>query len=295
MVYHHPSKRILATTDAFGGAIVRINSENLSIEGSVQIGHMPRRLALSDDGSALFVALSFGTVRKYLTASNEPSEEYSLGGTFPWSVYVQDLEVLPNTANSIVVSALDGVSSQYTQYIKVIDELGIRPIYTSEPNYFSQLVFSPKSHALFGTFSGPAVRGLRGWKISPNGISLAANVPLGMSGSADIEYAGGILYSDGRAIESESLTVLGSYMTSANEVEVADNRIYFSSDTTGQIHVFNRADYSEIDRISFPECARIIRMIALPNKKIAVACLNSTIHLLSAELLTDRFETEPLN
>ena len=99
---------IYAATPAIGAnadSIVAINPGDGSVTRVATLGSTPLALGLSDDGTALYVGLQDGGIRRVDTATGSVGPRISLGGTQAGGRRVAiDIAVVPGDANSFAVA-----------------------------------------------------------------------------------------------------------------------------------------------------------------------------------------------
>ena len=90
----------------YANTITRVNPVSGAIGPSVPIGSEPRKLALSSDGTALWVGLDgAGAIRKVDLGSFTAGPQFTLGSDpFVGPYFVDDMEVIPGAPNSVVVA-----------------------------------------------------------------------------------------------------------------------------------------------------------------------------------------------
>ena len=134
-----------------GNAIAVIDPYNATVVESIFVGSEPRRMALSDDGESLWVALDgSGHVRQVNLVSRTAGQQFRVGtdgSTLQW--FADNLAVLPGTHNSVVVSRYSR-SSTATGSPVVYDD-GVPRAYAGAsannpmlliPTYSAQLIFA---------------------------------------------------------------------------------------------------------------------------------------------------------
>src|SRR6185437_11957374 len=93
---------------AGGNSIKSIDPATGAIESSILIGSEPNKLALSDDGHSLYVALDgSAAVRRFDVQTNTPGIQFSLGqDSFSGRYVVGDFAVAPGNPNLLAVSRI---------------------------------------------------------------------------------------------------------------------------------------------------------------------------------------------
>ena len=182
--------------------ITRIEPEQGIIEAVLEVGAGPGKLAISDNGQYLYVALEGGTsVRRVDLPSFTAGPQFALGGT----AKVQDMLVLPSRPLSLAVSKVD--PSLYPR-VGVYDDGVLRPVETGNIAAPTVLECSTDGTQLFGF----GTEGYRLWQFAVNssGVTSLSSTNVFGSYKDDIEYAGGRLYSvSGRVVDPTNQTILG--------------------------------------------------------------------------------------
>src|SRR5262245_50265182 len=212
LVYHAPSNTIFASVPSAAGergnAIAGVNPVTGEIVSSVFIGSEPNRLALSDDGKYLYVALDgAASVRRYEIATQAAGPQFTLGqslaGDGPF--YADVLAVAPGQAEAIVVSRKTPGESRS---LAVFDNGTARTNIVNSSNGALLLEFANANTLLAyenGPFSGLRLLRLR---LDGDGLSVVhvGNIVALLRG--DLEFSNGLLYtSSGKVINPDNLTV----------------------------------------------------------------------------------------
>lgn len=110
-----------------GNSITPINPATGVLGTPVFVGSEPGKLALSDDGQYLYVALEgAGAVRRLDVATQTPGQQFALGtGQFGGQFFVEDMEVLPGNPEAVAVSRRNTSSSPRHEGVAVYDN-GVR-------------------------------------------------------------------------------------------------------------------------------------------------------------------------
>jgi trimeric autotransporter adhesin len=201
-----------------GNAIVEINTSGSPKRiRSTFVGSEPGPIALSQDGSTLYVGLQgAGAVRRYDTGTHVPGDQFVLGSDNTFGVYIaDDIAILPGSNSTVAVARKVTSSSPggmgvavYSNGVKEPNELGRwSPPFFYLPN---QIEFGTRADVLYGLGDS---WGFRRMKIDSNGVSLldtdgSFNPYLGRS----VVWSGGKLYGiDGPVIDPDVKILLGTY------------------------------------------------------------------------------------
>jgi hypothetical protein len=107
-----------------GNRVVAIDPASGAIVGSVFVGSEPGKLALSQDGQYLYVALNgAAAVRRVSLPALSAGLQFSLGADPTFGPYlVEDMEVLPGDPGAVAISRLNtGISPRHAG-VAVYDE-----------------------------------------------------------------------------------------------------------------------------------------------------------------------------
>ncbi|MBW3623882.1 MAG: DUF11 domain-containing protein, partial [Armatimonadetes bacterium] len=208
IVYDPLSQKIYASLPSIfrpgGNSIARIDPYTGSIEATVFVGSEPGKLALSDNGQYLYVALEgAGAIRRVDLKSFAAGLQFSLGNAlYDGFYFAEDLEVLPGTPESVAVSLYKkGVTPRHAG-VAIYDN-GVRRPKTSQDHTGSNvIVFSDTASRLYG-LSLEMSQGVRRLTVDESGVTeldvipndIQAKIFFGWLG--DIKYHNGLLYSPG--------------------------------------------------------------------------------------------------
>src|SRR5205823_1106452 len=117
LVYDRFSGRIYASVPLGGihgpggatGGVVAIDPESGTVAASMPLDGGPGRLAISDDGRYLYVALDeAGAVRRLDLPAMTPGLQFSLGGSAGRPDGAEDMAVMPSHPESLAVARAQG-------------------------------------------------------------------------------------------------------------------------------------------------------------------------------------------
>ncbi|HEX8145739.1 MAG TPA: DUF4214 domain-containing protein [Pyrinomonadaceae bacterium] len=194
---------------AGGNSITTVNPATGETGTPVYVGSEPRKLALSADGSVMYVEVEgAGVVRRFDVPTQTPGAEFRLGFE-PGSLYrtslVMDMGVVPGSPDTLVVLRRDPGSNANTAGAAVYDNGVIRPVTVPRVDNGSWLAFSDTPGKLYA--SGSEMKTLT---FDASGIKIAGYGPFNVTGQ--IALAGGRVYSaGGQVIDPEAKTILGTF------------------------------------------------------------------------------------
>ena len=200
-----------------GNTITEIDPVSGGLGSSIPIGSEPKRLALADDGSTLYVALDgAASVRKLDLTSGVADPPFYLGNNSNGPNTARDIDVMPGSSSIVAVSRSGGGISIFENGI-------VRPQSGSAGEFIDFLDPS----VLYGG-GGTLTR----YSVSSSGLAQAGTFPSGSNGELSI-LNGKIYSANGRVVDSASPNVDGTFSglgwDNAFVVDYARNRAFFVS------------------------------------------------------------------
>ncbi|MDE3105223.1 MAG: IPT/TIG domain-containing protein [Acidobacteriota bacterium] len=252
----------------YGNSVVSVDPLTGTLGTPIPVGSEPNQLAISSDGSVLWVGLDGASaVRQVNLTTNTAGMQFSLGGNA--GVYATPptalaLAVLPGLPNSVVVSR-DTAFSQSS--VAIFDSGVLRgSAYSTAlaPTFYALAVNGTKSEIYaagggYQTFTYDAT-GLKPLATGPSGLTYAGY------NTNEMQIAGGVLFTDnGQAFDAESGNLLGTFYSSGTTVAAgpvfADPTLglafvldtaYTTGSAPGQILSFNLANYASSGKSAIP-------------------------------------------
>jgi hypothetical protein len=183
---------------ALGNSIVSIDPYTGVVGASLWVGSEPGKLALSSDGSTLWVAfMGAPSVRKVdlNTMSLTPVEMYFPGG-WGGNIYAAALAASPGSASTVAVAA---------GFVTIYDNATARP--NSGTTGATSLVFGANPSTLYGYSYGLSI-----FTVDSTGIISTQTPPNSGSYSTDLRYDGGSLYlTSGQVLDGVTGNLLGTF------------------------------------------------------------------------------------
>ena len=264
IIYDPVSQKIYASVPSSAGAtgnsITIIDPFTGTVDTSIFIGSEPSKLAISNNGQYLYVALDgAASVRRFDITSQTAELQFALGSdSFFGPYYAEDIEVLPGNPDIIAVSRKNlGVSPRHAG-VAIYDN-GVQ-LTTETPRHTGSNVieFSNSSSRLYGYNNETTEFGFRRMSIDTSGVMVIDATPNLISGfGVDIKFDGGRIYSTtGGVIDPEARILLGSFSgISFNPLVRPDSnagRVYFLtvSGSDGTITTFNNQTFLAIDTLT---------------------------------------------
>ncbi len=225
---------------SLGNTVTVIDPATGAVGPSVFVGSEPNPLAISDDGSYLYVGLDgAGSVRRVDLASFTAGLEFPLGSDpFFGPYYAEDIEVQPGNPDVVAVSRrFNGVSPRHGG-VGIYDNGVVRTNATARHTGSNVIEFSDTAATLYGYNNETTEFGFRRMAVDASGVTIIDVTRNLISGfGVDIEHEDGAVFAtSGAVVDPVGLALLGTYpgvVGSAAVVAAADlNRTYFLSGDT---------------------------------------------------------------
>ena len=249
-----------SSAGSIGNSITSIDPSTGAIGSSVFVGSEPGKLALSDNGQYLYVALDgAAAVRRFDIASQTAGLQFSLGSdAFSRPYYVEDIEVLPGDPEAVAVSRKYLGSSPRHAGVAVYDNGVQRPTETAGHTGSNVIEFSDSAPTLYGYNNETTEYGFRRMSVDASGVSVvevAGNLISGFR--VDIEFDDGLIYTtSGRVIDAEALTVFGTFSAGGLvEPDSVLGRVFFLTGTgsTRTLLEFDQSTFILLGTLDIPE------------------------------------------
>jgi trimeric autotransporter adhesin len=261
---------------SMGNTIVGIDPVTGNIMRQIPVGSEPNKIAISDDGTQLFVGLDgAGAVRQVNLTTGQPGQQFSLGGgpgVYNPPYTAEALAVLPGEPNSVAVFSSNGIVTIYDSGVaRPNTSSGLINVYFDQN--FGSLSFGASASTLY--ISAGPFQGLVELTLNSTGIVAGTNFPNGGAASyvGSIQYDNGRLYiPDGVVLDAASGSQLGTFSVTTNQPAtgpiVSDSTLdlafigYFGSNLA-EVLAFNEGNFNPTGNIdvtgttgSFQEIAR---------------------------------------
>jgi hypothetical protein len=214
----------IAVIDPYAGSIVK----------SIFVGSEPRRMAISDDGTSLWVALDGTTsVRKVDLASWTAGQQFNVGSDLFIGVwYPRDVAVLPGTRDSVVVTRYGKTSTSYDG--PVVYDNGVPRAYSSSIGLSGAvgviMTYSPELVFAYGA----GLPSLSTACVNANGYFVKKEAsPFDILLQGQYAFVQNVIYTgSGVAYDIASATTLGTYAGRGPvAADASKRRVYFLSNT----------------------------------------------------------------
>ena len=200
-----------------GNNIAAIDPTTGSIVKTIFVGSEPTKIALSSDGTQLFVGLNgAAAVRQVNLTTATAGTQFSLGGgpgIYNPPYTAQALAVLPGQPNSVAVYANNGVVTIYDSGVaRSKTSSGLSTYFNSNSG---SLAFGSSASTLYLN-SYTIGSNLYGLTIDSTGVTAATSIGSGNAGGNSIQYDNNRLYlATGAVLNAANGTQLGQFSTSS--------------------------------------------------------------------------------
>jgi hypothetical protein len=248
---------IPASSPDYPGSVVELDPVTEEVGGAVAAGFDPMWLALSDDGSRLYVSERLGdSIRRFNTAPLSPDILISLGmdsqspGTVP--LYAADMQVSPGQSETLAVRRLSATSGFSGRGIAIFDNTIQRPVIATIPRPdWGYLTWDPNGTRLYTNFA----------QLSVDSSGTHHEIDF-LSTTGRLRYFNGWIFSDSALIfDPVPPFVLTRFQTmgqgKAATIDATANRIYFASQYSGGsslsfIEIFDLTTREAIGHVVLP-------------------------------------------
>jgi DNA-binding beta-propeller fold protein YncE len=244
VVYSRVHNRIYAALGAGAGArantVVAIDPNTGDVTGSVAMGGAPNALAVSDDGSTLWVAVGSQVRRLSLPG-------FGLGTSFsPGFVEIGQMEVMPGRAGTLAITPGWGSGDLISEWVAIYDD-GVRRLRGAQGNFGHSIAFGEDGAVVYGLDVETSARAFRTAAVRGDGAATTGVIERTLFNSADdrIQFAGGRVYGmSGDVVDGERHervgTIPDTWGQSSMAVDAALGRIYFFDSSFGNgLRVFD--------------------------------------------------------
>jgi uncharacterized protein (TIGR03437 family) len=212
-------------------SVVAVDLASAKVGPVLQIGSALGDLALSDDGSALYVVVEgANAVRRIdpatLTAAGDFSFRTGAINTFPGGVPADTIAVMPGKPGTVLLEFSPQVGLSTIQ-VAIFDDGVKRPnVSNGLCCGFSAILFSPDGKYLFQ--NGRTDYGLATFRYSLDSTGIPAQTPAYAAGAAPAAILGGTLYTNAATtIDYQSMQLTGNFGVGGPiAVDAANQRAY---------------------------------------------------------------------
>ena len=196
LVYDPASRMIFASSPADApfapNTILSVDPVRGNIESVVAVGLDPGKLAISDDGSCLYVALNGESAIQRIRLSTMTADlKFSIGTGYS----VEDMVVQPGHPGTLAVARGRLGGTPFHQAVTVYSDGAALPNSVRVPVYANLLAFSSDPGTLYGFDRESGAFNVQTMKVDASGVTLAKSASGVIVGDAvTIRFADGLLY-----------------------------------------------------------------------------------------------------
>jgi len=230
----------------------------------VTVGSEPGKLAISDDGSSIYVSLDgANAVRRFDVVSRTPGLQFSLGNDmFGGPTRVEDLAVAPGQPNTLAVARQRTNGTPKHAGVVVYDNGIPRTVMTPDLTGSNAIEFSRSPEILYGQNTESSEDGFRRMAVGPCGLFIFNKVEKLIFG--DFRFDEGLVFArSGRVVDPETMTIRGTFalappLVSVNPQaiapEVKARRVYFIVSEGGStfLRVYDSKTFLRLGELRLP-------------------------------------------
>lgn len=284
---------VSSTDAARGNRIAIIDRLGLITDTSPQVGSSPSAIAVSNDGSRLYIGLDgTGEIVQYALPGFTLLARMSLpADPFSGQMRAEQIAVSPIDPTTFAVSlAYDRVSPRHAG-VAIVKGMTILPLRTSSHTGSNRIAFAVVGNSVYGFNNESTEFGVR--KIEQRADGLAEELVAPVTGANfdwDINVVGDIVMVGGQAFTGSTLAPRGLVAgTSFHCVGVAlASKVACFANEYGKIVVAETTNFTRIGEITFPETPETgaFKLVAGPNGQIAASARASRrIYLIDSDAL----------
>jgi len=232
-----------ASATQLANTIVLIHPNQGAIMSTLPIGNDPRRLALSDDGKYLYVALyGESRVKRVVLDGLGVDLDFFLFGIAEARAdmppTVLDMKVMPGNPNVLAVAQSNRGCSGCNRVMAY--QSGNVLENKTDPRYgISSITFDETGDRLYGYNGSGSGFDIAELALSESGVIVRRSTSnLGFGFNRSIKYHNGLLYTTaGRVIDPHRMTVLGGFVN--DHVIWAEGEAFQPDSSSGRMYFFN--------------------------------------------------------
>ncbi|HEU4594346.1 MAG TPA: Calx-beta domain-containing protein, partial [Pyrinomonadaceae bacterium] len=226
-----------STEGAAGNSITPIDPFAGTKGQPVAVGSEPNKMAISDDGQFIYVALDGAhAVRRFDVATQSAGLQFGLGSDPLFGPYgAEDIAVMPGQPGTVAVARTRPASPRHGGVV-IYDEGVPRPLTTPDHTGSNRIEFSASPSVLYGQNVETTDFGFRKMAVASCGVSNASVIRHAFL-TSDFRIAGGFSYTvGGRVFNPEDGTIAGTFLGAVGPVvpDLKAGRVYFIQGGGGQ-------------------------------------------------------------
>lgn len=229
-----------------GSMVLAIDPNTGTVTDSVPVGDMPGQLALSDDGTALWVAVDgSGQVRRL------DLPELALGMSFSTGTErVEDMAVMPGQPGTLAIALMSTCCTPRHEGVAIYDHGVRRAQMTPEHMGSNMIAFGESAAVLYGESTEGA--GFRTMRVGPGGVSVVRETEIGRTGW-HMQYASGRVYTSGGGVidpgRHELVGAMGAWGY-AVAADAALGRAFFADDEVGIVRAYDLNTFQPLGEVT---------------------------------------------
>jgi hypothetical protein len=224
LIYDPGTQRIYASVAASPGSVVPINPLTGLAGTPIPVGHNPVKLARSDNGQYLYVALDGqNDVQRIDLATQTVDLTFSIGSDVSFGLrFAEDIAVLPGAPQSVAVSKKHKGFSPRHAGVAIYDNGVQRPTTTPGHTGSNVIEFSASAGLLYGYNQETSDFGFRRMTVNSSGVSVQdVTRNLVQWYGVDILFHAGLIYTNvGPVINPDTAALAGSFPVSLSNTNL---------------------------------------------------------------------------
>ncbi len=281
-VRQHYYATVSSTDPTRGNRIATIDRLGQITGISSQVGSSPGAIAVSNDGSRLYIGLDgTGEIVQYALPAFTLLARLSLPvDSSSGQTRAERISVSPIDPNSFAVSlAYDKVSPRHAG-VAIVKGMTMLPLRSASHTGSNRIAFGPLGDGVYGFNNETSEFGVRKIKQTPDGLVADLVAPVaGANFDWDISVVGDIVMVGGQAFLGSTLAPRGVVAKSSFHcvgIALAAKVACFANEY-GKIVVAETANFTQIAEVSFPETreSAAFTLVAGPSGQIAASATAS--------------------
>ncbi len=283
---------VSSTDTTRASRVATIDRQGQILSTSQPVGSSPRAIAVSKDGSRLYIGLNgTGEVSQYALPGFTLLATISLPVLSSGQTHAEQISISPTDPNVFAVSlAYNSVSPRHAGVALVKDML-MQPVRTPGHTGSNRIAFGPTGDNVYGFNNESTEFGLRKLAVAADGLVQGLVTPVsGADFDWDLDVTGNLVVVAGRAFSADTLAPRGTVAgTSFHCVGVAaGTKLACFADEYGKLVVAETTYFTRVGEILFPETRETgaYKLVAGPSGQVAASAPASRrIYLIDGTVL----------
>lgn len=246
---------------ALGNSVIALDPVTYTLAPPLYVGSEPGKLALSDDGWYLYVALDgAAAVRRVNLTAQRAELQFPLGRTqYGDLLFAEDIEVLPGHPESVAISRNNHTFGSFFGGVAIYDDGVPRP-QVAQAGDSHVIQFSASASRLYGHDNLSTAFSINRLQVDAGGVSLidgAWNLTDGFN--QDMKFDNGLLYtSSGTVIDPEAKKAVGAfpgvYPPALVRPDSRSGRVFFltGAGTTRELSAYETGTLRRVGGLAVP-------------------------------------------